>query len=106
MAALGLGPGTYQLGDGPVTVADDGPRTADGRLAGSIVTLPQAIANLIRVTGTSRARALLGATSNPARALGLGDRGHLNPGGRADLIVTDMDLNPVMTLIAGEIIET
>ncbi|HZD22877.1 MAG TPA: N-acetylglucosamine-6-phosphate deacetylase [Acidimicrobiia bacterium] len=100
MAALGLGPGTYQLGDASVTVGADGPRTMDGRLGGSTLTLPQAVANLTATTGAGTAEAILGATANPARVLGLADRGHLRPGGRADLVFLDPDLKPVTTLVA------
>ncbi|HXV70543.1 MAG TPA: N-acetylglucosamine-6-phosphate deacetylase [Acidimicrobiia bacterium] len=102
MAALGLGHGTYPLGDGPITVGDDGPRTADGRLAGSIVTLPGAVANLAATTGATIAESLLGATANPARVLGLADRGHLRVGGRGDVVLLDDDLRPLRTLMAGQ----
>ena len=102
MAALGLGPGTYPLGDGPITVGEHGPRTADGRLAGSVVTLPGAVANLVSTTGATVAESLLGATANPARVLGLQDRGHLRVGGRGDVVILDDDLKPVKTLIAGQ----
>ena len=101
MAALGLGPGTYPLGDGPITVGDNGPRTSDGRLAGSIVTLPEAMTNLSAATGATVAESLLGATANPARVLGLEDRGHLRVGGRGDLVIFDNDLRPVKTLTSG-----
>jgi N-acetylglucosamine-6-phosphate deacetylase len=104
MAALGLGPGTYPLGDGPVTVGADGPRTVDGRLAGSIVTLPEAVTNLSTATGATIAESLLGATANPARVLALTDRGHLRTGGRGDVVVLDKDLKPVKTLVGGRVV--
>ncbi|HEU4319076.1 MAG TPA: N-acetylglucosamine-6-phosphate deacetylase [Acidimicrobiia bacterium] len=97
MAALGLGHGTYPLGDGPITVGDDGPRTADGRLAGSVVTLPRAIQNLVAATGIPRHLAIPAATSNPARILRLEDRGSLDPGSRADIVLLDA---------AGEVTDT
>jgi N-acetylglucosamine-6-phosphate deacetylase len=102
MAALGLGPGTYPLGDGPITVGDDGPRTTDGRLAGSVITLPEAVANLAASTSASLPEALLSVTRNPAAALGLTDRGEISPGRRADLTLLDPNLNVVTTYIAGE----
>lgn len=102
MAALGLGPGVYPLGDGPITVGEDGPRTSDGRLAGSVVTLPQAIGNLARSTSATRQQALLCATVNPARALGLDDRGHLGTGARGDVVILDDDLGVVTTFVGGE----
>lgn len=101
MAALGLGPGTYPLGDGPITVGPDGPRTVDGRLAGSVVTLPEAVGNLIEVTGATRGQALGCATAVPAAVLGLADRGSIRPGGRADFSLLDQDFAVVATYVAG-----
>lgn len=102
MAALGLGPGTYPLGDGPITVGADGPRTSDGRLAGSIVTLPKAAQFLMRSTGAGVGAALKGVTANPGRVLGLVDRGSLDRGLRADMTLLDGDLSPIATFVAGE----
>ncbi len=102
MAALGLGPGTYPLGDGPITVGDDGPRTSDGRLAGSVVTLTQAMAHLTTSTPAAIDEALLCVTRNPARALGLERRGSLEVGSRADVVILDEGLDVVATYVRGE----
>lgn len=102
MAALGLGPGVYPLGDGPITVGQDGPRTADGRLAGSVVTMPGAVANLAAATSADLAQALRCATANPAAALHLTDRGTLRPGCRGDVVLLDADLAVVATFVAGD----
>lgn len=102
MAALGLGHGSYPLGDGPITVGVDGPRTTDGRLAGSVVTLPQAIVNLIGSTSADLPAAIKCASVNPATALGLTDRGSLRIGSRADLTLLDDDLNVVASYVEGE----
>lgn len=103
IAALGLGPGTYPLGDGPITVGDAGPRTSDGRLAGSVVTLPKAVFNLARATAASLDQAFSGATSVPAALLKLTDRGRLDPGTRADITLLGDDLNVARTLLGGHI---
>ena len=105
MAALGLGPGIYPLGDGPIAVGEDGPRTSDGRLAGSVVSLPEAVSNLASTTGATIAQTLLGATANPARVLGLKDRGHLRVGGRGDIVILDPTLRPTKTLVAGKLVD-
>ena len=101
MAALGLGHGTYPLGDGPITVGDDGPRTADGRLAGSVVTLAEAMQNLVDATGIERPAAIPAATSIPARILRLGDRGNLTPGTRADIVLLGAGGEVVDTYVRG-----
>ncbi len=101
MAGLGLGHGTYQLGDGPIVVSADGARTADGRLAGSVVTLTEAVLGLVDATGADLADALGCVTTTPARAAGLADRGTLRPGSRADITVMDRSLTPVMTYVGG-----
>lgn len=44
------------------------------------------------------------ASVNPARALGLTDRGELSPGKRADLFVTDRDDRVALTMCAGELV--
>jgi alpha-D-ribose 1-methylphosphonate 5-triphosphate diphosphatase len=41
--------------------------------------------------------------TNPARALGLIDRGELAPGKRADVVLVDDSLTVAMTLVAGRI---
>jgi N-acetylglucosamine-6-phosphate deacetylase len=101
MAALGLGSGRYPLGDGPITVGPDGPRTSEGRLAGSVVTLPEAIQNLALTTSAGVPSAVLAATSNPAKVLGLTDRGALRPGMRADFTLLGDQGRPVSTIVGG-----
>ena len=102
IAALGLGSGTYQLGDGPITVGTDGPRTSDGRLAGSVVSIPEAMVRLTATTSASVSEAINCTTINPAIALGLSDRGTLAVGRRADIVILDEDLGVVATYIGGE----
>ena len=58
----------------------------DGTLAGSRLLLDGMVAGAVR-HGIPLAVALRAATENPARLLGLADRGRLEPGLRADLVV-------------------
>ncbi len=60
-----------------------------GRLGGSLLTMDQACRNLMHHTNCGIAQAFLLASRNPARAVGLEDRGTLAPGKRADLVLTD-----------------
>ena len=55
MSALGMGPGVYRLGDSNVTVDGISARLPDGRLAGSLLSLDQAVRNLVEFTGCAPA---------------------------------------------------
>ncbi|MEX2651853.1 MAG: N-acetylglucosamine-6-phosphate deacetylase [Acidimicrobiia bacterium] len=101
MQATGLGPGTYLLGDQEVTVGHDGPRTGQGTLAGSTLTMERAVANLTAWTDATFAQAVRCATLTPATLLRVTDRGVIRTGRRADVTVLDQDLNVVITIASG-----
>jgi N-acetylglucosamine-6-phosphate deacetylase len=103
VGALGLPPGSTQLGTDTVTIGEDGVRLSDGTLAGSDLSMPRALANLVRFTGCTLDDAIASATSTPARLLGLTDRAAIAPGRRGDLVLLDDDLRVVATLVAGDI---
>lgn len=100
MAATGLGPGRYRLGDREVVVGRDGPRIG-AALAGSTLTMDRALANLVEWAGATPEQALAAAATNPARLIGCGDRGRLRPGLRADAVLLDPRLRVVETMIRG-----
>ncbi len=105
MAALGMPPGKQLLGDFEVLVDDVSARLPDGTLAGSILSLDQALRNLMAFTGCSLAEALPTITRTPATALGMAAaRGSLAEGYRADLVLLDRDLQVAATLIAGKVV--
>lgn len=60
----------------------------DGTLAGSTLTMERAVQNVAGL-GFAVPRAVRHATANPARVLGLTDRGRIAPGARADLVALD-----------------
>lgn len=101
VGALGMEAGTMTLGEFTVTVSDRGVRTSDDVLAGSNLSLDQAIRNLVEFTGCSTGEAIGTATRNPAALLGLTDRGRITIGARADLVVFDQTLQVERTLVAG-----
>ncbi len=70
MSATGMGDGTFMLGDLSVEVRD-GVCLSNGVLAGSVLTLDRAVANLREITGTALPVAVRLASRNPARMLGL-----------------------------------
>jgi N-acetylglucosamine-6-phosphate deacetylase len=87
MSAAGMPDGEYQLGGFAVHVAD-GRATANGVLAGSVLTLDRALANFVRFTGAPLEQALRLLTVNPAAMTGL-DAGSLAVGKAANLVAVD-----------------
>jgi N-acetylglucosamine-6-phosphate deacetylase len=73
----------------------------DGTLAGSVLTMGGAFANLAAKFGLSLIHAATVCSTTPARALGLQGFGVIAPGAVADLAVLDRDLRVVQTWIAG-----
>jgi N-acetylglucosamine-6-phosphate deacetylase len=101
IAGAGLGDGTYALGEIEIFVADDVVRREDGVLAGSALTMVEAVRNLVAVD-VPLDRALEAATSVPARILGDPVLGRIAVGGPADIVVLDDALEVVRTLVGGE----
>jgi len=80
---------------------------AQGVLAGAALPLSRGVAKIMEVTGCSLADAIRMASGNPARLYGIGDRGELRPGMRADLIVFRPradDLAIERTFVAGHLV--
>lgn len=103
MAALGMSPGQYHLGDHTVAVDEHRATLPDGTLAGSILSLDQALRNLIQFGNCTTGEALQTITSTPAAILGLGGhKGHIAPGYDADLTLLTPDLKIKATFVAGE----
>ncbi|MGJ9407266.1 N-acetylglucosamine-6-phosphate deacetylase [Nesterenkonia aurantiaca] len=103
MAGAAAPEGRYALGTLNVDVADgvarlQAPDGAQGAIAGSAVTLAEAVRRSILDAGIAPGEALMGATANPAEMIGLADVGRLLPGGRADLVLLDpaWQVNSVM----------
>ena len=100
MAAAGMPDGEYTLGGMPVTVAG-GVCLANGVLAGSVLTLDQAVANLQSMTGADLATGIRLASANPARMAGYSEIGTVRVGSVADLTRYDRDGHLIQTYIHG-----
>jgi N-acetylglucosamine-6-phosphate deacetylase len=89
---------------GGITLHYDGrvPHLADGTLAGSALTMDQAVRNVVNDAGVSLADAVHAAATTPARLLGLDDRGGLQPRARADVVALDEGLRVEAVWIGGE----
>jgi N-acetylglucosamine-6-phosphate deacetylase len=104
MAAMGMGPGRYPLGDRAVIVDATSARLADGTLAGSILQMDAALRNVIEYTGCTLVDATTMASATPARVLGLEKKGRLATDCDADLLILDKSLCVEMTVARGEIV--
>jgi len=80
--------GAHRLGGRTVRVRDGRAELEDGTIAGSTITLAEAVANLC-AAGMPVAKAVAAATTTPARLLRRRDIGRIGRGARADLVVLD-----------------
>lgn len=101
MRAAGMSEGETELGGQKVWVKQGEARLANGTLAGSVLTLDVALQNAVRcgLTLPEVSRML---SKVPADYLGLSDRGELEVGLRADIVVLNEDLELEEVWIKGE----
>ncbi|OWQ82951.1 N-acetylglucosamine-6-phosphate deacetylase [Roseateles aquatilis] len=104
-AAAGMPDGEYSLGRHRVTKCLGGVRLPDGTLAGSTLTMDQALRNLVLKLGLEIEDASRRVSTHAADFLGLDDRGRLAPGAWADLVVLDRGLQLQRVVVEGEAID-
>jgi len=92
--------GRTTLGDQDVTVEGGVPRLADGTLAGSVLTMDQAVRTMAGMTELPAAVKM--AAETPSRLVGH-DGGAIAPGRRADFAILDAELHPVATIVGGRV---
>jgi N-acetylglucosamine-6-phosphate deacetylase len=85
-----------------LTVTGGAARLADGTLAGSVVTLAEAVAVTVRAAGVPLATALMAATATPAAVANDPSRGAIRPGATADLVALGPDLAVQEVWVGGE----
>jgi len=100
VAAAGMGDGEFRLRRVAVHASGGVVRRADGVLAGSALTMRDAVANL-HALGVRLQDALTAATAVPARIAGMPRLGRLAVGEPADVVVLDDRLEVVRVLLAG-----
>jgi N-acetylglucosamine-6-phosphate deacetylase len=98
--AAGLPDGVTELGGQSVTVSGGMARLADGTLAGSVLTMDQAVRNAVRA-GLRLEDAVRLASSHPADYLGLQRKGRLEVGLDADLVVLNDTLEVQDVFVEG-----
>ncbi|MDD5335208.1 MAG: N-acetylglucosamine-6-phosphate deacetylase [Rhodoferax sp.] len=104
-AASGMPDGEYRLGSHTVTKCLGGVRLADGTLAGSALTMDQALRNLVNALGLTLPDASRRVSTHAADYLGLTDRGRLAVGAWGDVVLLDRDLKLLDVYLEGSSIE-
>ena len=100
LRCAGMPDGDYELGGQPIVVKDHKATLLDGTLAGSSISLLDAVRNVVRF-GLPLAEAVYAASAAPAQAVGL-DAGVIAHGKAADLVVLDRDLNLKAVFVDGQ----
>jgi N-acetylglucosamine-6-phosphate deacetylase len=101
VAGAGMTDGSYSLGGFEVDIRDGVVSGPDGVLAGSTLTMIEAVRNL-HALDVPLTNALAAASAVPAHVLGLSTAGRLGPGLPADVLVLDDNLEIVRVLVGGE----
>jgi N-acetylglucosamine-6-phosphate deacetylase len=104
-AAAGMPDGDYRLGRHKVTKCLGGVRLADGTLAGSTLTMDQALRNLVNELDMDLIDASRRVSTHAADYLGASDRGRLSAGAWGDAVVLDRDLTVSDVYVEGSSIE-
>jgi len=93
----------FTLGGREISVVDGACRDAQGTLAGSALSMAQAVRNAVDLLGCTLAEASRMASANPAAFLGLAQRtGAIAVGHQADLVHLDEDLRVRRSWIEGQ----
>ena len=100
LRCAGMPDGSYELGGQPVVKENGKATLPDGTLAGSSISLLDAVRGAVRF-GLPLASAVYAASAAPALAAGL-DAGVLQPGRPADLLVLDESLALKAVFVDGE----
>jgi N-acetylglucosamine-6-phosphate deacetylase len=102
-AATGMPNGRYRLGWVEVDLVD-GKCMADGKLAGSVLTMDKAVRNIMKFANWDLQQAVRLAALNPARVIGLpGNIGELIPGAAADMVALSPNGDVLQTIVRGQV---
>jgi N-acetylglucosamine-6-phosphate deacetylase len=103
--AAGMPDGEYALGKQQIIVEDGVSRLESGDFAGSTLTIDRAVRNIMRLVGTPLQTAVKMATINPAVVVNVDEnKGSLEPGKDADIVIIDKDVNVYVAIVKGNIV--
>ena len=103
--AAGMPDGEYALGEQQIIVKDGVSRLKSGDLAGSTLTMDRAVRNIGRLVGTPMQTAVKMATINPAAVVSFDEnKGSLEPGKDADIVIIDDEINVHLTIVKGNVL--
>lgn len=90
MMATGMPDGKYSIGGIDVYMKNGKVTTIDGVLAGSTLNLNDAVKNLMKFADVSLEEAIVCATRNPAKAVGIYDKiGSIEKGKKSNILILD-----------------
>jgi len=103
--AAGMPDGEYALGKQRIIVKDGVSRLKSGDFAGSTLTMDRAVRNMMKLVGTPLQTAVKMAAINPAMVINVDEnKGSLEPGKDADIVIIDEEINVYMTIMKGNIV--
>jgi N-acetylglucosamine-6-phosphate deacetylase len=103
-APAGISDAAFEFAGQPTKVVRGAARLSDGTIAGSILTMDQALRNMLQMTGVTLQQAVRMLTLNPARAIRVAHRkGCLQAGYDADVLVFDQALALQASISRGRV---
>jgi N-acetylglucosamine-6-phosphate deacetylase len=103
--AAGMPDGKYKLGKQKVIVKKGVCKLESGELAGSTLTMNEAVRNTMKSVGIPLTTAIKMATINPAVAISVNkSKGSLEPGKDADIVIIDDKVNVYMTIVKEKVV--
>jgi N-acetylglucosamine-6-phosphate deacetylase len=104
LAGAGAPATTFDFAGQPAKVIRGAARLSDGTITGSVLTMDQALRNLLQMTDVSLQQAVGMLTLNPAQAAQVSDRkGRLQVGYDADVLIFDQSLTLQATICRGDV---
>lgn len=105
MCAAGLCPGHYSLGGQQVITDGHCAKLTSGVLAGSVLTMDQAVRNMAKAVPDQLAEILYAASTAPAALLGLNHIGRIEVGRWADFVILDRHLEVQYLGLGGQLVK-